>query len=97
MQRGVAAEHHLVGVGSGGDRDQAGIAQRLLLHPGEADLDRRLAGNLNRWPVAWHPTENWFHTRVVHDGAETEARLHKIELPELRAAWEPLLHTTFAE
>ncbi|CAA9266944.1 MAG: hypothetical protein AVDCRST_MAG08-2947 [uncultured Acetobacteraceae bacterium] len=49
-----------------------------------AATDRRLAGNLNRWPVAWHPTENWFHTRVVHDGAETEARLHKIELPELR-------------
>ncbi len=49
-----------------------------------ADTDRRLAGNLNRWPVAWHPTENWFHTRVVHDGAETEARLHKVELPELR-------------
>ena len=49
-----------------------------------ADTDRRLAGNLNRWPVAWHPAENWFHTRVVHDGAETEARLHKVELPELR-------------
>src|SRR5918998_2332807 len=49
-----------------------------------ADTDRRLAGNLNRWPVAWHPTENWFRTRVVHDGAETEARLYKIELPELR-------------
>ena len=49
-----------------------------------ADTDRRLAGNLNRWPVAWEPTENWFRTRVVHDGAETEARLHKIELPELR-------------
>ena len=49
-----------------------------------ADTDRRLAGNLNRWPVAWHPTENWFRTRVVHDGAETDARLYKIELPELR-------------
>jgi signal transduction histidine kinase len=49
-----------------------------------ADTDRRLAGNLNRWPLAWHPTENWFRTRVVHDGAETEARLYKIELPELR-------------
>jgi signal transduction histidine kinase len=49
-----------------------------------ADTDRRLAGNLNRWPVAWHPTENWFRTRVVHDGAETEARLYKVELPELR-------------
>ncbi len=49
-----------------------------------ADTDRRLAGNLNRWPVAWHPTENWFHTRVVHDGAETEARLYRVELPELR-------------
>ena len=46
-------------------------------------IDRRLAGNLNRWPVAWHPTENWFRTRVVHDGAETEARLYKVELPEL--------------
>src|SRR3712207_456 len=49
-----------------------------------ADTDRRLAGNLNRWPLAWHPTENWFRTRVVHDGAETEARLYKIELPEMR-------------
>jgi hypothetical protein len=49
-----------------------------------ADTDRRLAGNLNRWPVAWHPTENWFRTRVVHDGAETLARLYKVELPELR-------------
>ncbi|GAA0580844.1 two-component system sensor histidine kinase UczS [Craurococcus roseus] len=49
-----------------------------------ADTDRRLAGNLNRWPVAWHPTENWFRTRVVHDGAETQARLYKVELPELR-------------
>jgi signal transduction histidine kinase len=49
-----------------------------------ADTDRRLAGNLNRWPLAWHPTENWFRTRVVHDGAETEARLYRIELPELR-------------
>ena len=49
-----------------------------------ADADRRLAGNLNRWPVAWHPTENWFRARVVHDGAETEARLYRIELPELR-------------
>lgn len=49
-----------------------------------ADTDRRLAGNLNRWPVAWHPSENWFRARVVHDGAETDARLYKIELPELR-------------
>ena len=49
-----------------------------------ADSDRRLAGNLNRWPVAWHPTENWFRTRVVHDGAETQARLYKVELPEMR-------------
>ena len=49
-----------------------------------ADAERRLAGNLNRWPGTGDPAENWFRTRVVHDGAETEARLFRMELPELR-------------
>src|SRR3712207_9328998 len=49
-----------------------------------ADTDRRLAGNLNRWPGTRHPTENWISTRVVHAGAETEARLYRLESPGLR-------------
>ena len=52
----------------------------LLVNAGH---DRRLAGNLNRWPVEGNPVENWLRARVLHDGAETEARLYRVELPEL--------------
>lgn len=48
---------------------------------------RRLAGNLDRWPTearADGDTGLWFRTRVLHDGAAADARLHRVDLPGLR-------------
>jgi signal transduction histidine kinase len=45
---------------------------------------RRLAGNLDRWPVGLPADSAWARTRVLHDGLATEARLHRVELPGLR-------------
>ncbi len=45
---------------------------------------RRLAGNLDRWPAAAEEPGAWFRTRVLHDGVATEARLHRMELSDLR-------------
>ncbi|MDB5372990.1 MAG: sensor histidine kinase, partial [Belnapia sp.] len=51
----------------------------------EVDGQRRLAGNLDRWPeAAAAPDGTWFRTRVLHDGVAAEARLHRLELPGLR-------------
>lgn len=49
----------------------------------DAQSNRRLAGNLDRWPVAGSDTP-WFRMRVLHDGLSAEARLHRLDLPGLR-------------
>jgi len=62
----------------------------LLMVPEEAtaNAERRLAGNLDRWPAgapAGGPDAGaWFRTRVLHDGAAADARLHRLDLPGLR-------------
>ncbi|WP_235907885.1 sensor histidine kinase [Siccirubricoccus phaeus] len=50
----------------------------------DAEGNRRLAGNLDRWPPNMAPEEVWFRTRVLHDGLAAEARLHRVDLPGLR-------------
>jgi signal transduction histidine kinase len=50
----------------------------------EAEGQRRLAGNLDRWPNAAAGEGAWFRTRVLHDGIAAEARLHRLDLPGLR-------------
>nr|WP_256476460.1 ATP-binding protein [Siccirubricoccus soli] len=50
----------------------------------EAEGNRRLAGNLDRWPPNMAPEVAWFRTRVLHDGLAAEARLHRVDLPGLR-------------
>jgi signal transduction histidine kinase len=46
--------------------------------------DRRLAGNLRDWPTALGDDGAWFRTRIQHDGAVAEARVHRRDLPGLR-------------
>lgn len=41
----------------------------------------RLAGNLDRWPEAVSGDGAWVRTRVMHDGAERDARLNRVSLP----------------
>jgi hypothetical protein len=50
----------------------------------ESGSDLRLAGNLDRLPVAGPGETAWWRTRVLHDGVEAEARLHRVELGGLR-------------
>ncbi|MDB5377248.1 MAG: histidine kinase [Rubritepida sp.] len=45
---------------------------------------RRLAGNLRDWPTALGDDGAWFRTRIQHDGAVAEARVHRRDLPWLR-------------
>jgi signal transduction histidine kinase len=45
---------------------------------------RRLAGNLRDWPTALGDDGAWFRTRIQHDGAVAEARVHRRDLPGLR-------------
>ncbi|TCH98893.1 HAMP domain-containing protein [Roseococcus sp. SYP-B2431] len=52
-----------------------------LLVDGEG---RRLAGNLRDWPTAIGEDGAWFRTRIQHDGAVAEARVHRRDLPGLR-------------
>ncbi len=50
----------------------------------EAGTDRRLAGNLDRWPPEANGGNRvWFHTRVLHDGIVTDARVFQLNLPGL--------------
>ncbi len=44
----------------------------------------RLAGNLDRWPADLREGVDWVRLRVLHDGVEAEARLHRVDLPGLR-------------
>ncbi|WP_431303650.1 ATP-binding protein [Sediminicoccus sp. BL-A-41-H5] len=44
----------------------------------------RLAGNLTAWPAAIAEEGVWFRTRILHDGATAEARIHRRDLPGLR-------------
>lgn len=46
--------------------------------------NRRLAGNLRDWPTAIGEDGAWFRTRIQHDGAVAEARVHRRDLPGLR-------------
>lgn len=48
------------------------------------DQGRRLAGNLRDWPTAIGEDGAWFRTRIQHDGAVAEARVHRRDLPGLR-------------
>ena len=74
--------------------DAGNEAIYLLMPPegvpgGAPGGERRLAGNLDRWPAAARPglgsgTETWFRARVLRDGTTAEARLHRVELPGLR-------------
>jgi signal transduction histidine kinase len=50
----------------------------------DAAGQRRLAGNLSHWPAVASEAGAWIRTRVLHDGAEAEARLHRLDLPGLR-------------
>jgi signal transduction histidine kinase len=50
----------------------------------DAEGQRRLAGNLDRWPAELTSDTVWFRTRVLHDGLATEARMHRVMLPGLR-------------
>jgi signal transduction histidine kinase len=50
----------------------------------DAAGQRRLAGNLSHWPAVASEAGAWVRTRVLHDGAEAEARLHRLDLPGLR-------------
>ncbi|MBX9698846.1 MAG: HAMP domain-containing protein, partial [Acetobacteraceae bacterium] len=50
----------------------------------ERDTGRRLAGNLDRSPAPDPPDAVWWRTRVLHDGAEAVARLHRVDLGGLR-------------
>jgi len=45
---------------------------------------RRLAGNLRDWPTALGEDGAWFRTRIQHDGAVAEARVHRRDLPGVR-------------
>lgn len=49
----------------------------LLLAPDGA----KLAGNLDRLPTALSGDGTWFRTRIEHDGATAEARIHRRDLP----------------
>lgn len=49
----------------------------LLLGPD----GRKLAGNLDAWPEALSGDGAWFRTRIQHDGAVAEARVHRRDLP----------------
>ncbi len=49
----------------------------LLLAPGGA----KLAGNLDRFPPSLNGDGAWFRTRIEHDGATAEARVHRRDLP----------------
>lgn len=44
----------------------------------------KLAGNLTVWPTAIGEEGVWFRTRIQHDGATSEARVHRRDLPGLR-------------
>ncbi|WPB85746.1 HAMP domain-containing sensor histidine kinase [Sediminicoccus rosea] len=44
----------------------------------------KLAGNLTTWPTAIGEEGAWFRTRILHDGATAEARVHRRDLPGLR-------------
>jgi signal transduction histidine kinase len=44
----------------------------------------KLAGNLERWPVAIGEESLWFRTRFDQDGVVSEARVHRRDLPGLR-------------
>ncbi|MBS7790056.1 HAMP domain-containing protein [Roseococcus sp. SDR] len=44
----------------------------------------KLAGNLTSWPTAIGEEGVWFRTRILHDGATAEARVHRRDLPGLR-------------
>jgi signal transduction histidine kinase len=44
----------------------------------------KLAGNLSTWPTAIGEEGIWFRTRIQHDGATSEARVHRRDLPGLR-------------
>ncbi|UPY36468.1 HAMP domain-containing sensor histidine kinase [Sediminicoccus sp. KRV36] len=44
----------------------------------------KLAGNLTIWPTAIGEEGVWFRTRIQHDGATAEARVHRRDLPGLR-------------
>jgi hypothetical protein len=44
----------------------------------------KLAGNLTAWPTAIGEEGVWFRTRIQHDGATSEARVHRRDLPGLR-------------
>lgn len=44
----------------------------------------KLAGNLTAWPTAIGEEGIWFRTRIQHDGATSEARVHRRDLPGLR-------------
>ena len=46
----------------------------------EREGGRRLAGNLDRMPPADPPDAAWWRTRVLHDGVQAVARLHRVEL-----------------
>ena len=48
------------------------------------DRGRHLAGNLRDWPSAIGEDGAWFRTRIQHDGAVAEARVHRRDLPGLR-------------
>ena len=41
----------------------------------------KLAGNLDRLPPALSGDGTWFRTRIAHDGATAEARIHRRDLP----------------
>ncbi|MFL1462390.1 ATP-binding protein [Roseococcus sp. DSY-14] len=49
----------------------------LLLAPDGA----KLAGNLDRFPPSLGGDGAWFRTRIAHDGATAEARVHRRDLP----------------
>ncbi|WP_424814285.1 ATP-binding protein [Roseococcus sp. YIM B11640] len=48
------------------------------------DAGRRLAGNLRDWPNDVGDDGAWSRTRIQHDGAVAEARVHRRDLPGLR-------------
>ncbi|WP_207538420.1 sensor histidine kinase [Sabulicella rubraurantiaca] len=42
---------------------------------------RKLAGNLEHWPAGIAGDGTWFRTELHHDGATSEARIHRRDLP----------------
>lgn len=68
-----------------------GIEERLALDAQNEAIylltdenGRRIAGNLRDWPTAIGEDGAWFRTRIQHDGAVAEARVHRRDLPGLR-------------